>query len=174
MNLSDIAFCFTVKLVIFRYAGFRLALAVHKQQKAKCSLLNIKICVIYLQVVLIRWCTGNCCYICNDCVCCAISSDHRMHMTYRDYCIFVTSKNHCINYRADNIIWWIKNVRACKVCHEHALLKKQREAMALTNTPQHCIHLTYRDHHIHLTYTRYSQHNLHVVIIAYILYTSPP
>ena len=130
--------------------------------------------MIYLQVVLIRWCTGNCCYICNDCVCCAISSDHSMHMTYRDYCIFVTSKNHCINYRADNIIWWIKNVRACKVCHEHALLKKQREAMALTNTPQHCIHLTYRDHHIHLTYTRYSQHNLHVVIIAYILYTSPP
>ena len=70
--------------------------------------------------------------------------------------------------------WWIKNVRACKVCHEHALLKKQREAMAVTNTPQHCIHLTYRDHHIHLTYTRYSQHNLDVVIIAYILYTSPP
>ena len=30
------------------------------KHKNMCNLL------IYLQLVLMRWCTGNCCYICND------------------------------------------------------------------------------------------------------------
>ena len=106
---ESIRHCFLFHCQIGHFPLCRVSSCIGSTQTVEGQMFIIKhqnMCdlLIDLQVVLIRWCTGNCCYICNDCVCCAISSDHSMHMTYRDYCIFVTSKNHCINYRADNII----------------------------------------------------------------------